>query len=328
MYRPILSSQTMNRRPFSVVAVLAVLALAGAPLAVAQAPGGSAATERAVSALGRVEPDGGVLHLAAPSMPAAVNGAVVGELAVEVGDDVVAGQPLAVLEVAGVLRAALAEAAAERTMRSRAAEAAKGRADEACALAEVARREAERRVELREQEVVSSEETDIAEGEAEARAAACEASRSDLRLAESATALAEARHRRAAAELARATVRAPFDGRILAVHARPGELVGPEGLVELGRIGRMFVIAEVYETDVARVRVGQRATITSDALAAPLGGRVERIRPKVHKQDVVGTDPAARKDARIVEVEVLVDDPAAVAERTYLQVEVVLQPGR
>jgi len=323
VYRPVISL-TMNRRLIFLSAVLSVLALAGAARVVAQAPGG---VERAVSALGRIEPDGGVLHLAAPSMPAAVNGAVVGELAVEVGDDVAAGQSLAVLEVAGVLKAALAEAAAERAVRARAAEAAKSRADEECALAEVARREADRRRELRHQEVVSSEESDVADGVAEARAAACVAARADHRLAESESALSDARHRRVAAELARATVRAPYDGRILAVHARPGELVGPEGLLELGRVDRMFVIAEVYETDAGRVRVGQKATITSDALPAPVTGRVERIRPKVHKQDVVGTDPAARKDARIVEVEILVDDPATVADRTYLQVEVVLHPG-
>ncbi len=31
--------------------------------------------------------------------------------------------------------------------------------------------------------------------------------------------------------------------------------------------------------------------------------------PQVQKQDEIGTDPAARKDARIVEVEIRLDDP-------------------
>jgi HlyD family secretion protein len=62
--------------------------------------------------------------------------------------------------------------------------------------------------------------------------------------------------------------------------------------------------------------------VRSDALPAPLTGTVTRIRPKVHKLDEIGTDPAARKDARIVEVEVRLDDSAAAAALSLLQVEV------
>jgi HlyD family secretion protein len=84
----------------------------------------------------------------------------------------------------------------------------------------------------------------------------------------------------------------------------------------------MFAIAEVFEADVRRVRVGQRATVRSDALANALAGTVARIRPKVQKLDQIGDDPVARKDARIVEVEIKLDDGRAVANLTNLQVEV------
>jgi HlyD family secretion protein len=53
---------------------------------------------------------------------------------------------------------------------------------------------------------------------------------------------------------------------------------------------------------------------------------VQAIRPKVAKQDEIGTDPAARKDARIVEVPILLDDPELAAGLTNLQVDVVIQP--
>ena len=59
----------------------------------------------------------------------------------------------------------------------------------------------------------------------------------------------------------------------------------------------MYAIAEVYETDVGRLTLGQRATVSSAALPDQLTGRVERIRPIVRKQDQIGTDPAARKAA-------------------------------
>ncbi len=53
---------------------------------------------------------------------------------------------------------------------------------------------------------------------------------------------------------------------------------------------------------------------------------MQRIRQKVQKQDAIGTDPAARKDARIIEVEILLDDAAAVRGLTNLQVDVVIRP--
>ena len=61
-------------------------------------------------------------------------------------------------------------------------------------------------------------------------------------------------------------------------------------------------------------------------LRAALAGRVEWIRPKVEKQDQIGTDPAARKDARVVEVKVRLEDSAAAAPFTNLQVEVEIEP--
>jgi HlyD family secretion protein len=143
---------------------------------------------------------------------------------------------------------------------------------------------------------------------------------------ETRVAVERARLLRARAELDRARVTAPAAGLVLDVHARPGERIGPEGILELGRVDRMYAVAEVYETDVGRVRIGQRARVTSPALAAPLEGRVEWIRPKVEKQDQIGTDPAARKDARVVEVKVLLADSAAAAPFTNLQVEVEIEP--
>ena len=143
---------------------------------------------------------------------------------------------------------------------------------------------------------------------------------------ETRVAVSRAQLARARAELERARVTAPAAGLVLDVHARPGERIGPDGILELARVDRMYAIAEVYETDVGRVRTGQRARVTSRALPGPLSGRVEWIRPKVEKQDEIGTDPAARKDARVVEVKVLLEDSAAAAPFTNLQVEVEIEP--
>jgi HlyD family secretion protein len=117
-------------------------------------------------------------------------------------------------------------------------------------------------------------------------------------------------------------VKSPVDGQILYIHARPGERVGVEGVVELGRTDKMYAVAEVYETDIIHIKPGQSAKIFSPALASPVSGTVERIGLKVGKMDVLGMDPIAEADARVIEVDILLDDTAAVSSLTHLQVEV------
>jgi HlyD family secretion protein len=113
---------------------------------------------------------------------------------------------------------------------------------------------------------------------------------------------------------------------VIDIKTRPGELISEEGILELAQVSRMYAIAEVYETDIRLVKVGQRATINSPALNSELAGTVESIRQKVEKQDEIGTDPAARKDARIIEVSIALDDSIPAQGLTNLQVDVVIQP--
>jgi HlyD family secretion protein len=130
----------------------------------------------------------------------------------------------------------------------------------------------------------------------------------------------------AEASLGLALVKSPMDGQILYVHSRPGERVGVQGVVEVGRTDKMYAVAEVYETDIVHVAVGQSATIRSPALKAPVTGKVESIGLKVGRLDVLGMDPVAEADARVIEVNILLDDVEAVAALTNLQVEVEISP--
>jgi HlyD family secretion protein len=140
-------------------------------------------------------------------------------------------------------------------------------------------------------------------------------------------AVLEAQRERAECERKLTEVRAPIDGQVIDVHTRAGEKVGANGILDLGATQAMFAIAEVYETDIGRVAVGQRAQVSSPVFASTIGGVVERIRPKIQKQDALGTDPAARKDARVVEVEIRLDQSAPVAGLTLVQVEVLILPA-
>ncbi len=129
----------------------------------------------------------------------------------------------------------------------------------------------------------------------------------------------------AKAKLSRASVHAPVDGEVLAVHAREGERIDAMGLLELGQTQRMYVVAEVYETDIGAIREGQRATASSPALDVPVSGTVERIGKVIGKNDVLDLDPVARMDSRVVEVFILLDEPDRVAGLTNLQVDVAFE---
>lgn len=130
----------------------------------------------------------------------------------------------------------------------------------------------------------------------------------------------------AKASLELSVVRSPLRAQILEIHAYPGERVGLEGIMELGRTDRMYAVAEVYETDINAVKIGQLAQITTSAMETALSGKVERISLKVGRLDAIGTDPIAKTDARVVEVFILLDDSEAVSRFTNMQVKVEIQP--
>jgi HlyD family secretion protein len=131
----------------------------------------------------------------------------------------------------------------------------------------------------------------------------------------------------AEARLERTLIRAPRAGQVLKIHTRPGEVIAAnQGILELGNTDQMMVVAEVYETDILRVRPGQRATISNRVLPETLQGRVERVGLQIGKKDVLNTDPAADVDARVVEVHIRLDpeSSARVAGLTNLQVNVAI----
>jgi HlyD family secretion protein len=96
------------------------------------------------------------------------------------------------------------------------------------------------------------------------------------------------------------------------------------GLLELGKTDRMYVIAEVFESDITRVHIGDKATITGEALTEPLHGEVESIGMQVAKNNVLQTDPTSLTDARVIEVKVRLDDSSAASRLIHAKVTVVI----
>jgi HlyD family secretion protein len=170
----------------------------------------------------------------------------------------------------------------------------------------------------------------------ETREAELTKANADLRSAEAALArarsqvgvkAAEAQVRVAEAQLELTLIRAPIAGEVLKIFNYPGERIGDGPVLQMGDTGDMHVVAEVRETDVAAVRVGQRATITSPALPAPVGGTVAEIGRLIFKNNVLDPDPRAERDSRVVEVRVKLDSPASLAGLTRLEVSTRIEVG-
>ncbi|MFM7312040.1 MAG: HlyD family efflux transporter periplasmic adaptor subunit [Cyanobium sp.] len=104
-------------------------------------------------------------------------------------------------------------------------------------------------------------------------------------------------------------LRAPLAGTVLRIHARVGERPGDKGILELGAGDRMEALLEVYESDISRVRMGQRVRLTSEngGFGGSLSGVVSRIYPQVRQREVLSTDPTDYADARVVEVRVSIE---------------------
>ncbi|MEI2577550.1 HlyD family efflux transporter periplasmic adaptor subunit [Scytonema sp. PRP1] len=131
------------------------------------------------------------------------------------------------------------------------------------------------------------------------------------------------------AELDNTQVRVPISGQILRINTRVGELVSTqEGIAELGRTNQMYAIAEVYETDIVKVRPGQQAIVTSEygGFGGDIRGKVDEIGLQIGKtrlnQDQ--SNPTNDVNARVVEVKIRLNrqDSPKVAALTGMQVRV------
>ena len=123
-------------------------------------------------------------------------------------------------------------------------------------------------------------------------------------------------------------IKSPIDGRVLKIRSKNGEVITTSGFAELGKTAEMSVFAEVYQTDIQKVRVGQKAIITSATFPEKIHGTVKAIGWQIDKQNIFSINPNSDTDRKIVEVKISIDNPAdskKVSRLTNLQVDVAIQ---
>ena len=253
---------------------------------------------------------------------------------VEEGDRIRRGQILAQIEnddyiarVAGA-EAALAEREADlqrtingaRTQERRASQASLTAAE---AILENSRREAERRRNLAEHQMVSRDEAERYErayqvahaeherAQEEFSLVIAEPREEDRRKAEAGVASARAQLAEARAYLEKTYIRSPLDGIVLHKFRHAGESVSTQfdsPIVTLADDSALRVRLDVDETDVAKLRLGQPAFVTAEAYGSErFTGRVIRI-GRILGRNIVRTDePTEHVDTKILETLVELD---------------------
>jgi HlyD family secretion protein len=297
-----------------------------------------------VSSLGHIEPEDGTVRLGARSLSGQPS--IVSEVRVKEGDTVRAGQIVAILNSNHQLEATWRQAEANaRVAEARLAQARAGvakTADIAAQKTEIARleielanaqREYKRMQSLHENGLASNAALDSSRLLVDTRVQLISNAKERLRSLEevreidvdvlaSQVEAARADVNRARAEYESSIVYSPYAGLVVKVHAWPGAEVGPNGLVEIAKTQKMYVIAEVAENDIDRIKVGQRATITGDSFSGTLEGTVEQSSAMVARNSVTYDDPRTLTTTRVIEVKIALDDNKVAERLIHAQVEV------
>jgi HlyD family secretion protein len=154
----------------------------------------------------------------------------------------------------------------------------------------------------------------------------------DIRLAQAQLEKAQIAVEQKQAALRDSQVRVPVAGQILKINTRIGEQVNvAQGIVELAQTDKMYVMTEIAEIDINKIRPGQSAIITSEyqSFAGELRGTVSQIGLQVGRkqtQEAGGNNPTTDKESRViaVKIEIAPTDSPKVAKLTNMQVRVRL----
>jgi HlyD family secretion protein len=133
--------------------------------------------------------------------------------------------------------------------------------------------------------------------------------------------------KRAQTDLDQAYIKAPMAGQIIKIHTRVGEKISDDGIADLAQNDQMVAVAEVYQTDISKVKLGQQAVVTSQAFEGEVRGTVSQVGLQVNRQNVFASQPGENMDRRVIEVKVHLNPEGSkrVAGFTNLQVQTAIE---
>jgi len=119
--------------------------------------------------------------------------------------------------------------------------------------------------------------------------------KADIQAAEAQLSLANERFKAA-------NIKSPIDGKIIRIYSWPGMKETADGLALLAKTGEMQVWAQVYQSDIRRVSIGQAASIKAEnnGFAGNIQGRVRSIIGEVSSRDLFATTANNNVNARVI----------------------------
>ena len=103
-------------------------------------------------------------------------------------------------------------------------------------------------------------------------------------------------------------VRSPLDGIVVQIFSRQGERMSPAGIVKIVDMTQLRVLADVDELNIGRVTPGGKVDVTFRGNQEVFKGTIERVAPTVKRMQRVEPDGGSSTDARVVQVEIVIDD--------------------
>lgn len=135
----------------------------------------------------------------------------------------------------------------------------------------------------------------------------------DLAIAQANVALSEANLDEQRVLLSKTQLRSPVDGIVLRRYLKTGETISVQPLIPILQVGdtsRLRVRAEIDETELGRLELGQRAWATAPAYPARrFTGAIARIGQRMGRKTVRSDEPTEKNDTNILDVLIDFDDP-------------------
>jgi HlyD family secretion protein len=243
-----------------------------------------------------------------------IEGQPIEALLADVGDTVVEGQVLARLSSSTLTLQKAQLTASIAAARAQIAQAEAQVLDATSSAAE-AQRVADRTKALKAQGTASQAAADQATAAAVSAGSRIAVATQSAEAAKAQLALVEAQIANVDLQLSRTEVKAPFAGEITARNAQLGAVASAQGqpMFTLIRDNALELRADVAETDLARIQLGQSVEIRLVGATAPVAGVVRLIEPSI--------DPVTR----LGRVRISFEDTSAIRSGMYAEASILLR---
>ena len=122
-------------------------------------------------------------------------------------------------------------------------------------------------------------------------------------------------------------IRSPIDGTVIERYLDEGEGVTPEiPILAIADLGKIWINAEVDETDIGRVHVGDKAQVTANAYPGQIfAGSVREIANYAGTRKIRPSNPTVNLGLKVVQVKILLETQTPL--RLGMSVDVKITPN-